>query len=120
MISLAWQQEFTWRKLGYLFYTDSLAYREVLAQNPQWDVVTEPPLGAQLRLPSPSVSNGNLKQTSGVYGLPNARVSDSIAPFTTEQSYVEAITKYSLPAVEDRVRLNGYTQDSDESVVGQV
>jgi hypothetical protein len=29
-ISVPFQQAFTWRKLGYLYFEDSLSYREVL------------------------------------------------------------------------------------------
>lgn len=111
-ISLPFQQQFTYRKLGFLFFTDSLSYREVLEQNPQWRVNELPPLGAQLRISNArGISNG-LRQGGFVFGLPAADVAD-IFPFGTQRSYVEALVKYSPSAVKDRVVVNGYTLDSE-------
>jgi hypothetical protein len=118
MLSIPFQQQFTWRKLGYLFFTDSLEYRAVLKENPQWTVTELPPLGAQLRLPTPSSSAGGLDQSSFVYGLPTGTTADFIFPFDTEAEYINSLVRYSSSAVTNREALNGYTQDSDAAFTG--
>ena len=117
-VSLPFQQQFTFRKLGFLFFTDSLSYREVLEQNPQWRVTELPPLGAQLRISSSQagVSTG-LRQGGFVFGLPAADTAD-IFPFGTQKSYVEALVRYSPSAIKDRVVVNGYTLDSEIVTTG--
>ena len=110
-VSLPFQNQFSWRKLGYLFFTDSLAYREVLEQNPQWRVNELPPLGAQLRIsPKSNITNG-LTQGGFVFGLPEPDIAN-VFPFSSELGYVEALVQYSLPAVLDRDRINGFSIDS--------
>lgn len=118
MISLPFQQQFTWRKLGYLFFTDSLEYRAVLEENPQWKVTELPPIGAQLRLPNPSSSTGGLDQSSFVYGLPTGEISDVIFPFDTEADYVKALSRYTSSAVTQREAINGYTFDTESAYTG--
>ena len=117
-ISLPFQQQFTYRKLGFLFFADSLSYREVLEQNPQWRVNELPPLGAQFRISSTrgGMTNG-LRQGGFVFGLPAADTAD-IFPFGTQRSYVEALVRYSPSAVKDRVVVNGYTLDSEIVITG--
>jgi hypothetical protein len=111
MISIPFQQQFTWRKLGYLFYTDSLAYRAVLEENPQWVVTELPPIGAQLRLPSPQTTGG-LDQSPFIYGLPTGDIADAIFPFDTQQSYVESLSRYTMSGVKNREANNGLTLDN--------
>ena len=118
MISLPFQQQFTWRKLGYLFFTDSMEYRSVLEENPQWKVTELPPIGAQLRLPNPASNSGGLEQSSFLYGLPGGAISDVIFPFDTEGDYVEALSRYSSSAVSNREAVNGYTLDSLAAYTG--
>jgi hypothetical protein len=110
--SLPFQQQFTWRKLGFLFFTDSLSYREVLEQNPQWRVNKLPPLGAQLRISSLRGITNGLSQGGFVFGLPAADTAD-IFPFGSQKSYTEALVRYSPSAVKNRVVVNGYTLDSE-------
>jgi hypothetical protein len=117
MISLPFQQQFTWRKLGYLFYTDSLEYRAVLEENPQWNVTELPPIGAQLRLPSPQSSNG-LKQSSFLFNLPQGRQADAIFPFETQEAYSEALNRYTVAGVVLRDSVNGYSFDNLPSLTG--
>ena len=123
-VSLPFQPQFTFRKLGYLYFTNSLDYREVLEQNPQWKVTELPPIGAQLRL-SPSTTNGaagtpgGLTQGSFVFGLPSGQDSASVFPYDTEDSYVNALNRYTLQGVLDRKELNGVTYDSIQAITGQ-
>jgi hypothetical protein len=118
-VSVPYQQQFTWRKLGYLFYQDSLSYREVLEQNPQWVVTKQPPIGAQLRLQKNSGNAGKLTQGSFIFGLPLEGTEDQIFPFVTEEEYKKALYRYNLQGVVDRNVINGYSQDSMEAVTGQ-
>jgi hypothetical protein len=121
-VSVPFQQQFTWRKLGYLYFTNSLDYREVLEQNPQWKVTELPPIGAQLRL-SPSANTygtpGGLTQGSFVFGLPTSQDTTNIFPYDTEQSYTSALNRYTLQGVIDREELNGITYDSTQAITGQ-
>jgi len=69
-VSFPFQQQFTWRKLGFLYFTNSLSYREVLEENPQWKVTELPPVGAQIRLSnvSPQSTPGGITQGSFILG----------------------------------------------------
>lgn len=111
-VSLPFQQQFTWRKLGYLFFSDSLDYREVLEQNPQWKVTELPPLGAQLRITSGEMTSNGLSQGNFIFGNPLNGNNLTIYPFDTQKEYVEALVKYSPSAVSQREVINGYTMDS--------
>ncbi len=120
-VSLPFQPEFTWRKLGYLYFTDSLNYREVLSQNAQWKVTELPPIGAQLQI-SPSENSGGtpggLSQGSFIFGLPNGEPEQDIYPFDTEEEYTAALNRYTLQGVVDRESLNGLTFDSTAAITG--
>lgn len=121
-VSVPFQQQFTWRKLGYLCFTDSLQYREVLAQNPQWKVTELPPLGAQLRLsPSGSTSGnpGGLTQGSFIFGRAAGENAARIYPFNTQEEYTASLNRYTLQGVLDREIINGITFDSTQAITGQ-
>jgi hypothetical protein len=120
-VSVPFQQAFTWRKLGYLYFTNSLEYREVLEQNPQWKVTELPPLGAQLRIsPSANTSGtrGGLTQGSFIFGLPAGENEARIYPFNTQQEYTSSLNRYTLQGVLDREKINGITFDSTQAITG--
>ena len=120
-ISLPWQQQFTWRKLGFLYFTDSLEYRTVLEQNPQWKVTELPPIGAQLRISPASGTTGTpggLTQGSFIFGLDAGQAAASIFPYDTQDAYDEALYRYTLQGVVDRESLNGITFDSTQAITG--
>jgi hypothetical protein len=117
MISLPFQQQFTWRKLGYLFYTDSLQYRAVLEENPQWSVTELPPIGAQIRVPAPQ-SNSGVNQSSFLFNLPQGGQADAIYPFETQADYEIALNKYTVQGVVLRQSVNGYSFDDLASITG--
>ena len=121
-VSIPFQQQFTWRKLGYLYFTNSLDYRTVLEENPQWKVTELPPLGAQLRL-SPSTTSsgtrGGLSQGSFIFGLPSGDASERIYPYNTQKAYTAALNRYTLQGVLDRETINGITYDSTQAITGQ-
>lgn len=119
MITAPFQQQDTWRKIGYLTYTDSLAYRAVLEQNPQWDVVTLPPLGAQIKVNSSlQTGNGQLLQSAPVFGLPSSTVSDDIYPYSTANEYFLSLNRYTVGSVTHRDDVNGYALDGYSARTG--
>ena len=120
-VSVPFQQQFTFRKLGYLYYTDSLSYREVLEQNPQWKVTELPPIGAQIRIGANGKSGGvpgGLTQGSFIFGLPSGQQRNAIFPFDTEEEYTKALNRYTVQGVVDRDKLNGLSLDSTASITG--
>lgn len=117
-VSFPFQQQLTWRKLGYLFFQDSLSYREVLNQNPQWKVTELPPIGAQLRISGTNGSAGTLTQGNFIFGLPVGSESDEIFPFDTVEEYDTSLFRYTLQGVVEREKLNGITFDSTQAITG--
>lgn len=118
-VSLPFQQQFTWRKLGYLFFQDSLSYREILEQNPQWSLVELPPNGAELRVQGSGGTPGSLTQGNFISGTPTGDQRDLIFPFDTEERYTVALNRYTLQGVVERENLNGITMDSLQAFTGQ-
>jgi len=121
MTSFAFQQSSTWRKLGYLFYTNSLSYRDVLEQNPQWSVTELPPVGAQMVVNGSEAggANGGLVGTSLTPSQQGGGYSAAIFPFESPASYREAVDRYNLYGVVFRESLNGYSADSLSAVTGR-
>jgi hypothetical protein len=118
MITVPFQQQFTWRKLGYLYYTNSLEYRSVLEQNPQWDVTELPPLGATLTLPNTTGTTGGLEQSSFVLGLSQNETAEVIYPFDTEISYAQALNRYTIAGVQNRSVINGLSMETNQAITG--
>lgn len=118
MITLPFQPQFTWRKLGYQYYTNSLEYRSVLELNPQWTVMENPPTGAQLRLPTPENSGGSLQQATFISGTAEGAQADSIFPFDTRGEYEVALNRYTLQGVVLRESINGISYDSAPAASG--
>jgi len=120
-VSIPFQQQFTWRKLGFLYFTNSLDYRSVLEQNPQWKVTELPPVGAQLRI-SPTANSsgtpGGLTQGSTIFGFAESNEADRIYPYSTAEEYDTALYRYNLQGVVDREALNGITFDSVAALTG--
>lgn len=120
-ISFPFEQQFTWRQLGYLYFQDSLDYREVLTQNPEWNVTELPPIGAQLRL-SPSANSvgtpGGLTQGSFITGLAPQQNSNDFFPYETQEEYDEALYRYTLQGVFERQTVNGLNFDTNQAITG--
>jgi hypothetical protein len=120
MITVVFQPQFNWRRLGYLFYTDSMKYRDVLNSNPQWNVTELPPLGAQLGIETDvSATNGGLLQTSFIFGLTAGNEEDEIYPYNTKTEYADAAERYTMYSVLFQDSLNGYSSDSIAAVTGK-
>lgn len=117
-ISLPFQQQSTWRKLGYLYFTNSTSYREVLEQNPQWKVTELPPVGAQLRITSSQANTSGTVQGNFLFGTAVNGNQLDYFPFDTEEDYILSLVKYSPSAVKNREAINGFTLDSEVTTVG--
>lgn len=117
-VSVPFQQQFTWRKLGYLYFEDSLSYREVLEQNPQWTVTELPPIGAQLSISGQNGAAGGLSQGNFIFGAVNVATYDEIFPYETEVSYTAALDRYTVQGVVERDTINGITLDSAQATTG--
>ena len=121
-VSFPFQQQFTWRKLGYLYFSNSTDYRTVLEQNPQWKVTTLPPVGAQIRISSSVSGNGGvpggLTQSSFIFGLDTNTAEKEIFPFDTREEYNLSLNRYTLQGVIDRESINGITFDSVQAITG--
>ena len=120
-ISVPFQPQFTWRKLGYLYYTNSLDYREVLNQNPGWKVTELPPIGAQIRL-SPNSNTrgtpGTLTQGNTIFGFPSGDSRDALYPYPNQEAYSEALNRYTIKGVVQRQMLNGLMFDTTQAATG--
>lgn len=117
-VSTPFQQQDTWRKLGYLYFENSLSYREVLAQNPQWKVTELPPVGAQLRIRGANRAAGTLNQGNFIFGLPIGTTQDLIFPYSTTSEYLDALNRYTIRGVVKRQTINGVTLDSEQAFTG--
>lgn len=119
-ISITWNPGDTWRKLGYLYYTNSLDYRAVIEQNPQWSVTEEPPIGTVMVL---DVNENRLSATTNsslfFMDTEDESVQEAIFPFAYPDQYEAQAAKYSLYSLINYNELNGYTADTSVAVNGQ-
>ena len=118
-VSFPFQQDHTFRKLGYLYYTNSTDYRAVLEENPQWKVTELPPVGAQIRVSGTEGTRGGLTQGSFLFSSPSPTQTDQIFPFDTEEEYNNSLYRYTLQGVIDREELNGISFDSIQAITGK-
>jgi hypothetical protein len=118
-VSIPFDQSYTWRKLGFLYFTDSLSYREVLEQNPQWDVTELPPVGAQLRISSVGAQASNaLSQGSFVFDGTDNPVQEFIYPFDTLEDYVVSLVRYPEAALANVNQINGINYNDTAAITG--
>jgi hypothetical protein len=118
-ISITWNPGDTWRKLGYFYYTNSLDFRSVIEQNPQWSVTEEPPVGAVLSLDVNSQRQLSSTNNSGFFvDTENAGILERIFPFDSLAEYDAQASKYNLYSLVNYNEVNGYTQDTPEALTG--
>jgi hypothetical protein len=119
-ISITWNPGDTWRKLGYFYYTNSLQFRSVIEQNPQWSVIEEPPVGTVLSL---NVDNSRTLSTTNNSGFFSTETDEftqaAIFPFEFQEQYDSQIKKYSVYSLVNYDELNGYTQDTQQAATGR-
>ena len=118
-VSITWNPGDTWRKLGYYYYTNSLDYRAVIEQNPQWQVTEEPPVGAVLLL---NVNSERVRTSTNTPGFfvdtTDAGVLETVFPFDSVAEYEAQATKYSVYSLVNYNELNGYTMDTEVALTG--
>ena len=120
-ISITWNPGDTWRKLGYFYYTNSLDYRSVIEQNPQWNVITEPPVGTVLSLDVDTQRTNSGLNNSGFFtSSTDTNIQESIFPFEYEEQYFAQAAKYNLYSIVNYNEVNGYTQDTPEAASGNI
>ena len=118
-ISITWNPGDTWRKLGYFYYTNSLDFRSVIEQNPQWSVTEEPPVGVVLSLDVNSQRVLSSTNNSDFFvNTENAGVLERIFPFDSLAEYDAQASKYNLYSLVNYNEVNGYTQDTPEALTG--
>jgi len=118
-ISITWNPGDTWRKLGYFYYTNSLDFRSVIEQNPQWSVTEEPPIGVVLSLDVNSQRVLSSTNNSDFFvDTENAGVLERIFPFGSLAEYDAQASKYNLYSLVNYNEVNGYTQDTPEALTG--
>lgn len=118
-ISITWNPGDTWRKLGYFYYTNSLDFRSVIEQNPQWSVTEEPPVGVVLSLDVNSQRVLSSTNNDGFFvDTENAGVLERIFPFESLEEYEAQASKYNLYSLVNYNEVNGYTMDTPEALTG--
>lgn len=113
MNTFVFQPGLTWRKLGYGFYSDSLSYREVLEQNPKWNVMELPPVGAVLESGTTVAGSvAGLSQQTPIFDRNTGLSTIDYYPFEGPTEYYEALSLYNPGCLNEVDRLNGWTSDS--------
>ena len=116
--TVTWSPGDTWRKVGYLTYQNSLDYRYVLEQNPEWNMTITPPVGTVIQLQTGGASPGKLNMTSPFWDQPTEVQVQDYFPFSDQAEYEAQIVKYSFYALVNNDQLNGYTADSEKAIRG--
>jgi hypothetical protein len=118
MNSVVFQPGITWAKLGYALYSNSLAYRKVLDQNPKWSVTETPPLGSVILADYPD-SPGMTNQVVPAIGGSSGSVSEEYFPFDNKLRYFESLYRYNTAALEEVERYNGWSLDSEAALTSK-
>jgi hypothetical protein len=108
---------FTWRKAGFLFLSNSLSYREVLDANPGWDITSSPPPGSTLKRPSSGKVGGLNMAPITTQNFPSP-TPEVYYPFNSKDEYIMATIRYSPSALMDVEKCNGYTSTSSRVLSG--
>jgi hypothetical protein len=112
------QPGMTWRKLGFAFSSDSLAYRKVLDQNPIWNVMELPPPGTVLKGSLQASPSAGATQQPSVFSQGTGPTSLEFYPFDNSLDFYTALSRYSPNSLQNVERVNGYTSDDNIVFVG--
>lgn len=112
----------TWRKSGYAFFSDSLAYRDILDVNPVWDISISPVPGTLLYKPdsaSPS-AGGTLSQGSMATDLfsYSSENTDYYYPYESPESFDKSLLRYNMVTLANVERYNSWSLTSSPVVTG--
>lgn len=114
MNTFVFQPGLTWRKAGYAFFSDSLAYREVLNSNPVWDITSQPAPGSSLYKPDGRSSRGSM-ETGLMYSSANP---ETYYPYDSAEEYNKAFYRYNMQSLLDVERYNGWSLTSTPILTG--
>lgn len=118
MNTFVFQPGMTWRKIGFALYSNSLAYRDVLENNPVWSVTETPPPGTALRGSSSARMAGGATQQPSIYSIPSTTNYEDYYPFADSTEYFAALAKYSPSSLRKIDRINGLTSDNVAALSG--
>lgn len=107
----------TWGKTGFLFFSNSLAYREVLEANTGWDITGLPPPGTLLNQPASYGMTRGLNATS-MGNTVDYSNSDPLSyyPYSSKQEYIDSIVRYPPSALRGVEKHNGWSLTSDDII----
>lgn len=111
MNTFIFQPGYTWRKAGFVSLSNSLAYREVINNNPGWDITSTPPPGSVLM--QPGSSSVGYTQTSAMGTGSNADPL-SYYPYDSWEDYIDSLTRYNPSTLLSVNRYNGWSATSEE------
>jgi hypothetical protein len=129
-----WEAGDNWRVLGYLYYRNSLEYRQLIALNPSFDIRTIPAPGVQINAsgqmatgdvePDLMAPGGQLMGVDQVINLSNNSNASggypttsqaTIFPWTNFGTYVNRLGQYTAAGLLDKQRINGMMLDSPQA-----
>lgn len=112
----------TWRKSGYAFFSDSLAYKEILDANPVWDITISPTPGTLLYKPDSASfsSGGTLSQGSMATDLFSyvEENENSYYPYESSESFENSLLRYNMVSLTNVERYNGWSLTSTPVISG--
>ena len=117
--TVTWSPGDTWRKVSYLTYSNSLDYRYVIQQNPEWNVTITPPIGTVIRLNTNGNAPGTINTVDPFWVQSSEGVDQAYFPFDTPSEYESRVAQYSFYSLVNSQSLNGYTSDSEKAIVGE-
>lgn len=107
----------TWSKAGFLFLSNSLAYKDVLEVNTGWDITASPAVGTLLNQPDGYVGGG-LNSTYGNNTVRNYPGDNSFTyyPFNSKEEYLKALARYPPSALRKLESCNGWSLTSKDVI----
>jgi hypothetical protein len=118
MSTVRFQPGVTWAKLGFGVYSDSLSYKAILDENPQWNVLEYPPAGTPISVDSVDFNSGSGGQGISILSALSTSEED-YSPYDTKLEYMRALFRYSSTALANASDINGYTIDSKSALTGK-
>lgn len=114
MNTFVFQPGLTWRKAGYAFFSDSLAYREVINANPIWDITSSPPPGSILY--EPDASTTGMSRETGL--MSSSQNPEDYFPFNSAEDFNKAFYRYNMQSLLNVERYNGWSLTSTPVLSG--